>query len=87
MTSTVADVASLPAEQGSATVLRTTTEAQRGRQARQAVGAELVPGAVFGSLFLGTHGLFPDDLSLHPARAAVGVPEPVAEPVAERARQ
>ncbi len=56
MTSTVADVAGLPAEQDPATVL--TMEEQRWRLA---VVVELVLGAVLGSLFLGTHGLFLDE--------------------------
>jgi hypothetical protein len=53
MTSTAADVASLPAEQGPATVPTTTTEAQWWRPA---VGPKLVLCAVSGALAPGPAG-------------------------------
>src|ERR1700733_11831098 len=56
MTSTVADVAGLPAEQDPAT--DPTTE---GQHWRLAVVAELILGGVLGSLFLGTPSLFLDE--------------------------
>jgi mannosyltransferase len=55
MATTVADVAGPPAEQAPEDVAMTS------RQWRFAVVAELVLGAVLGSLFLGTHSLFLDE--------------------------
>ena len=57
MAHTVADVAGLPAEHG----LLTKTCTMTSLQWRLAVVAELVLGAVLGSLFLGTHSLFLDE--------------------------
>ena len=58
MATTVADVAGPPAEQAPEEDVAMTS-----RQWRLAVVAELVLGAVLGSLFLGTHSFFFDESS------------------------